>query len=35
MKKKLLYILLYPFILLDWLLGADSSTQEVAEKWRR
>ena len=35
MKKKLLYILLYPFMLLDWLLGADSSTQEVAGKWRR
>ena len=35
MKEKLLYILLYPFMLLDWLLGADSSTQEVAGKWRR
>ena len=35
MKEKLLYILLYPFMLLDWLLGADSSTQDVAAKWRK
>ena len=35
MKEKLLYILLYPFMLLDELLGSDSSTQEVAGKWRK
>ena len=35
MKEKLIHILLYPFMLLDELLGADSSTQEAAGKWRK
>ena len=35
MKDKLLTILLYPFMLLDEILGADSSTQDVADKWRK
>lgn len=34
-KEKLLMLLYYPFIWLDGILGADSSTQDAACKWNK